>query len=62
MAPGEPPARLYVAMDGIRILGTDGTGREVKVGVVVPVRQQATREWREPASYVAGVEPAAAFG
>ena len=30
--------RLYVAMDGVRILGTDGGGREVKVGVVVPVR------------------------
>lgn len=62
VAPGTPPERLYVAMDGIRILGTDGSGREVKVGVLVPVRQHADQEWREPASYVAGVEPAAAFG
>jgi hypothetical protein len=35
---GPAPDRLYVAMDGIRILGTDGAGREVKVGTVVPVR------------------------
>jgi hypothetical protein len=62
LATGTPPARLYVAMDGVRILSTDGTGREVKVGVVVPVRQRAGREWREPASYAAGLEPAAAFG
>jgi hypothetical protein len=60
--PGPPPDRLYVAMDGVRILGCDGAGREVKVGVVVPVRQDATRERREPASYVAGLEPAARFG
>ena len=62
LAPGAPPVRLYVAMDGIRILGTDGGGREVKVGVVMPVRQHAEREQRQPASYVAGLEPAAAFG
>ena len=60
-APGVPPERLYVAMDGIRILGTDGTGREVKVGVVVPV-PRADGERRAPASYVAGLEPAATFG
>lgn len=59
---GPAPDRLYVAMDGVRILSTDGTGREVKVGVVVPVRRQAEGERREPASYVAGLEPAAAFG
>lgn len=59
---GTPPTRLYVAMDGVRILGTDGGGREVKVGVVMPVRQHAEREQRQPASYVAGLEPAAAFG
>jgi len=59
---GTPPERLYVAMDGIRILGIDGAGREVKVGVVLPVRQHAEREQRQPASYVAGLEPAAAFG
>ena len=60
-ASGAAPSRLYVAMDGIRILGTDGAGREVKVGVVVPVRG-AGGERREPASYVAGLEPAARFG
>jgi hypothetical protein len=59
---GPAPHRLYVAMDGVRILGTDGAGREIKVGVVVPVRQRAGREWRAAASYVAGLEPAAAFG
>jgi hypothetical protein len=56
------PERLYVAMDGIRILGTDGTGREVKVGVVVPVRGTGTPERRARASYVAGLEPALPFG
>jgi hypothetical protein len=61
-APGEPPRRLYVAMDGVRILGIDGGGREVKVGVVMPIRQRAGSEHRQPASYVAGLEPAAAFG
>jgi hypothetical protein len=60
--PGAPPARLVVAMDGVRILGTDGAGREVKVGVVVPIRQHVSGERRDPASYVAGLEPAAAFG
>jgi hypothetical protein len=59
---GAPPARLYVAMDGVRILSTDGTGREVKVGVVQPVWQRAEREWRAAASYAAGLEGAAAFG
>jgi hypothetical protein len=56
------PARLYVALDGVRILGTDGAGREVKVGVVVPVHQSAAGERRAPASYAAGLEPAARFG
>lgn len=59
LAPGLPPERLYVAMDGVFILGTDGVGHEVKVGRVQPVRQCAGRE---PASYAAGIEPAAAFG
>lgn len=62
LARGAPPDRLYVAMDGVRILGTDGAGREVKVGVVVPVRTTATGERRDHASYAAGLEPAAAFG
>jgi hypothetical protein len=61
-ADGAPPERLYVALDGVRILGTDGTGREVKVGVVVPVRDQSGRERRAPASYAAGLEPALHFG
>jgi hypothetical protein len=61
-ATGTPPARLYVAMDGVRILGTDGAGREVKVGVVVPLRGTAAGEEREVASYAAGLEPAARFG
>jgi hypothetical protein len=56
------PERLYVAMDGVRILGADGAGREIKVGVVVPVRRTAGGERRDPASYAAGLEPAAAFG
>jgi hypothetical protein len=59
---GPPPERLYVAMDGVRILGHDGAGREVKVGVVVPVRRDAAGERRERASYAAGLEPAEAFG
>jgi len=61
-ADGVPPDRLYVAMDGVRILSTDGTGREVKVGVVAPVRRTARGERRAAASYAAGLEPAAAFG
>lgn len=61
-ATGAPPERVYVAMDGVRILGTDGAGREVKVGVVMPVPRRAGSAARQPASYVAGLEPAAAFG
>jgi hypothetical protein len=61
-ATGAAPQRLYVAMDGIRILGTDGAGREVKVGVVAPVRRTRAGERRQSASYVAGLEPAACFG
>jgi hypothetical protein len=58
----EAPERLYLAMDGVRILGTDGAGHEVKVGVVMPVRGPAGSERREAASYVAGLEAAAHFG
>ncbi len=61
-ATGAPPERLYVAMDGVYILGTDGAGREVKVGVVAPVWRGAGGERREAASYAAGLESAAAFG
>lgn len=59
---GPPPDRLVVAMDGVRILGTDGAGREVKVGVVQPVRSTASGQRQEPASYAAGLESAASFG
>jgi hypothetical protein len=61
-ADGAPPDRLYVALDGVRILGADGEGREVKVGVVVPARPAGGREERAPASYAAGLEAAEAFG
>ena len=61
-ADGPVPDRLYVALDGVRILGTDGAGHEVKVGVLVPERRTADRSARGPASYAAGLEPAAAFG
>jgi hypothetical protein len=56
------PERLYVALDGVRILGAGGEGREVKVGVVVPVRRAAGGERRAAASYAAALEPAEAFG
>ena len=55
------PARAYVAMDGIRILGTDGAGHEDKVGIVRP-GQRDDRAPSSAARYVAGLEPAAAFG
>jgi hypothetical protein len=57
-----PPDRCYVAMDGVRILGTDGAGREVKLGRIMPVRQTAQGERRGPSHYAAGLEPADAFG
>jgi len=60
--PGAAPDRCYVAMDGIRILSTDGQGREVKVGMAVPVRQTATGERRGPPRYTASFEPAQDFG
>jgi hypothetical protein len=55
------PARAYVAMDGIRILGMDGAGHEVKVGVVRPGHGAGSAP-SGAARYVAGLEPAAAFG
>jgi hypothetical protein len=58
----EPPTRCYVAMDGVRILGTDGQGREVKLGMVVPERPTAHGSRRGPARYTAGLESAEAFG
>jgi len=61
-ADGPAPERLYGALDGVVVLGADGAGREVKVGVVAPVRRDPAGEARAAASYVAGLEPAAAFG
>lgn len=57
-----PPDRCYVALDGVRILGIDGQGREVKLGRVLPVHQTAHGERRGPSRYAAGLEPAGAFG
>ncbi|HEU5434644.1 MAG TPA: hypothetical protein VFU81_23420 [Thermomicrobiales bacterium] len=57
-----PPLRLSVAMDGARILGTDGAGREAKVGVVMPVVRTPTGECRGAASSAASFEPSEAFG
>ncbi len=55
------PARLYVAMDGVRILAPR-RGKEVKVGLVAPGAPQPRRELTPAAaSYVAGFEPAEAF-
>jgi hypothetical protein len=62
-AAARPPERLYVAMDGVRVLGADGEGKEAKVGVVVPARRGAAGgEQRAAASYAAAFEPAEAFG
>lgn len=56
-------ARLYIAMDGVRIMSTTGDGREAKVGVVVPERPGPDgQQRRAEASYVASFESAAAFG
>jgi hypothetical protein len=63
LAPGPAPARLYVAMDGVRILDVRGEGTEAKVGVVRPERRLASGETRRaPPSYVASFAPAAALG
>ena len=61
--PAPPPARLYVAMDGVRILGTGGEGKEAKVGVVAPEHRGPDGQLRRAAaSYAAAFAPAAAFG
>lgn len=54
--------RCYVAMDGTCILSTDGSGREVKLGMVVPVHTTPDGQQRGPARYAASVEVAEAFG
>lgn len=56
------PDRCYVAMDGVRILGTDGQGREIKLGRVLPIHQTAQGERRGPSRYAAGLEAADIFG
>lgn len=60
--PGPSPERCYVAMDGGRILSTDGQGREATLGMVVPVHQTTTGERRGSARYTASFEPAASVG
>jgi hypothetical protein len=62
LARAAAPDRLYVAMDGVRILSTTGDGREVKVGVVAPVRRTTAGEQRAAASYAASLASAEAFG
>lgn len=60
---GCAPERLYVAMDGVRIMSTTGEGKEAKVGVVVPERRRPDGAWeRDAASYVASFATATAFG
>ena len=60
---GPAPARLYLAMDGVRVMSTTGDGREAKVGVVVPEQRAPDgQQQRAAASYVASFATAAAFG
>jgi hypothetical protein len=57
------PARLYVAMDGVRIMDTSGTGKEVKVGVVAAEHRGADGALeRASARYTASFAAATAFG
>jgi hypothetical protein len=60
--PGVGPARLYVALDGVYVLGCDGAGIEAKVGVIQPEADRPTARERLPASYVADFGGAAHFG
>jgi hypothetical protein len=60
---GPAPARLYVAMDGVRILEVGGEGKEAKVGVVRPEHRAPTGEWRPAAaSYVVSFASSDRFG
>lgn len=62
-ATGLAPARLYVAMDGVRVLGRGGEGKEAKVGVIAPEHYVASGAMsRASSSYVASFAPAAPFG
>jgi uncharacterized protein UPF0236 len=62
-AEGPVPARLYVAMDGVRIVAAGGEGKEAKVGVVRPEHHTPTGDLDPAAaSYVASFASAEAFG
>jgi hypothetical protein len=61
--PGIGPDRLYLAMDGVRILTTDGSGKEAKVGVIAAEEQRADGRWqRQSARYVVSFAEAMRFG
>lgn len=62
-APVAAPDRLYLAMDGVRILATSGTGTEVKVGVIAAEQRDTSGTLVRGASrYVASLAGAQAFG
>jgi hypothetical protein len=62
-AAGPAPARLYVARDGVRILGCGGEGQEAKIGVIAPEHRAPSGDLtRDAPSYAAGFVPAADFG
>jgi Uncharacterised protein family (UPF0236) len=60
--PSAPAERCYVAMDGTCILSTDGGGREVKLGMVVPVHTTPDGPRRGPARYAASGAAPDVFG
>jgi hypothetical protein len=60
---GPGPERLYLALDGVRILTTDGAGKEAKVGVLAAESRQPDGTWRrDPSHYVVSFDTAAVFG
>lgn len=57
------PDRLYLAMDGVRILTTDGTGKEAKIGVLAAEARRPDGRWQRDATrYVASFAEATRFG
>lgn len=62
VASGPAPTRVYVAMDGVRIMSTSGEGKEAKVGVVVPEYAAARGQQRATASYAVSLAEASVFG
>lgn len=57
------PDRLYLAMDGVRILTTDGTGKEAKIGVLAAEERRTDGRWQRDATrYVASFAEATRFG